>query len=46
MEKVSREQIELLIELQEIEIKARKIEVGLSKLPAKLEEMDLVLKDI
>lgn len=45
MEKVSREQIELLIELQEIEIKARKIEVGLSKLPAKLEEMDLVLKD-
>lgn len=45
MEKVSREQIELLVELQEIEIEASKIDAGLKKFPAKLREMDAGLKD-
>jgi uncharacterized protein len=44
MEKVSRDQIELLAELQEKEIEAAKIEFVLKKLPAKIEEMTLGLK--
>ncbi len=45
MEKVSRDQIELLAELQEKELQAARIESSLKKLPAKLEEMDFSLKE-
>ena len=45
MEKVSRDQIELLAELQERELEASKIESVLKKLPAKIEEMSLGLKE-
>jgi uncharacterized protein len=45
MEKVSRDQIELLAELQERELEASKIESVLKKLPAKIDEMSLGLKE-
>ena len=45
MEKISREQIELLVDLQEIEIEVAKIETELKKLPVKLTEMDLGLAE-
>jgi len=45
MEKISRQQIELLIELQDKEIQASKIESVLKKLPAKLDEMSAGLKE-
>jgi predicted nucleic acid-binding Zn-ribbon protein len=45
MEKVSRDQIELLAELQERELEASKIESVLKKLPAKIDEMSAGLKE-
>jgi uncharacterized protein len=45
MEKVSRDQIELLAQLQEKELEASKIDAVLKKLPAKIEEMSLGLKE-
>jgi uncharacterized protein len=44
MEKVSRDQIELLAELQEKELEASKIESVLKKVPGKIEEMTMSLR--
>ncbi|RJP40378.1 MAG: hypothetical protein C4548_10760 [Desulfobacteraceae bacterium] len=45
MENISREQIELLIALQQRETEIDKIDVELSKLPVKLKEIETVLND-
>jgi uncharacterized protein len=45
MEKISREQIESIVDLQEIEIEVEKIETELKKLPEKLTEMEFGLRE-